>query len=198
MKINELKIRQLWLVLVAFLVAATSITFITLNAQPASAACPALPTDKGTATMTVSVPSNGTYRVWSRLMAPDTTNNSYYLEIDDTTCGVNVGDNAFAANSWTWVDHQNGNTSSKVNVTLTAGNHTLRFVGKEAGVKLVEILDNGATDDDEECQVANGQIWTLSYFSSNSLEHPNCTRRRRRCSRMWKRIEAKFRRMNYE
>ncbi len=47
---------------------------------------------------------------------------------------------------------------------------------KEAGVKLVEILDNGSTDDDEECQVANGQIWTLSYFNSNPLEHPNCTR----------------------
>jgi len=47
---------------------------------------------------------------------------------------------------------------------------------REAGAKLVEILDNGATDDDEECQVANGQIWTLSYFDANRLEHPNCTR----------------------
>lgn len=47
---------------------------------------------------------------------------------------------------------------------------------KEAGVKLVEILDGGNTDDDEECQVANGQIWTLAYFNANPLEHPNCTR----------------------
>jgi hypothetical protein len=47
---------------------------------------------------------------------------------------------------------------------------------REVGVKLVEILDNGATDDDEECQVANGQIWTLNYFDANRLEHPNCTR----------------------
>lgn len=47
---------------------------------------------------------------------------------------------------------------------------------KEAGVKLVEILDNGSTDDDEECQVANGQIWTLNYFNDHTLEHPNCTR----------------------
>lgn len=45
-----------------------------------------------------------------------------------------------------------------------------------AGVSLVEILDNGSTDDDEACQVANGQIWTLAYFSENVLEHPNCTR----------------------
>lgn len=47
---------------------------------------------------------------------------------------------------------------------------------KEAGVKVVEILDNGSTDDDAECQVANGQIWTLNYFNANRLEHPNCTR----------------------
>lgn len=47
---------------------------------------------------------------------------------------------------------------------------------KEAGVKLVEILDNGSTDDDEECKIANGQIWTLKYFNAHRLEHPNCTR----------------------
>ena len=45
-----------------------------------------------------------------------------------------------------------------------------------AGVGLVEILDNGSTDDDVECQEANGQIWTLEYFSEHVLEHPNCTR----------------------
>lgn len=47
---------------------------------------------------------------------------------------------------------------------------------KEAGVTKVEILDNGSTDDDEECKIANGQIWTLKYFNANRLEHPNCTR----------------------
>jgi len=47
---------------------------------------------------------------------------------------------------------------------------------KDAGVGLVEILDNGSTDDDEECKQANGEIWTLEYFSSHTLEHPNCTR----------------------
>lgn len=47
---------------------------------------------------------------------------------------------------------------------------------QEAGVKLVEILDGGNDDDDEECQVANGQIWTLEFFNANRLEHPNCTR----------------------
>jgi len=47
---------------------------------------------------------------------------------------------------------------------------------KANGVHLVEILDNGDTDDDEPCKVANGQIWTIEFFESNRLEHPSCTR----------------------
>lgn len=45
-----------------------------------------------------------------------------------------------------------------------------------AGVQKVLILDNGLADDDEPCQVANGQIWSLMAFRANPLEHPNCTR----------------------
>lgn len=44
------------------------------------------------------------------------------------------------------------------------------------GVDKVIIMDNGADDDDEACKVANGQIWSLSYFEQHVLEHPNCTR----------------------
>uniref|UniRef100_A0A6H1ZD85 Putative portal protein n=1 Tax=viral metagenome TaxID=1070528 RepID=A0A6H1ZD85_9ZZZZ len=47
---------------------------------------------------------------------------------------------------------------------------------RDAGVGLVEILDDGLGDDDEPCIEANGQIWTLEYFAAHSLEHPNCTR----------------------
>ena len=107
----------------------------------AQAACPALPTDNGTVTSTVTVPADGSYRVWSRIMAPNSTDNSYYLEIDNTTCGVNVGDAAtIPANTWTWVDYQGGNSAIKVNVTLSAGTHTVTMIGKEAGVKLDRII----------------------------------------------------------
>jgi len=47
---------------------------------------------------------------------------------------------------------------------------------KSNGVNLVGILDNGDSDDDDECKVADGQVWTIDYFESNRLEHPNCTR----------------------
>jgi hypothetical protein len=45
-----------------------------------------------------------------------------------------------------------------------------------AGVANVLVLDNGASDDDEPCVTANGQIWTLDEADANPIEHPNCTR----------------------
>ena len=47
---------------------------------------------------------------------------------------------------------------------------------KANGIQNVGILDNGDDDDDDECKIANGQVWSLDYFNSNPLEHPNCTR----------------------
>jgi hypothetical protein len=72
-------------------------------------------------------------------MAPDTTANSYLLEIDGNTC-FTVGDSAIAANSWTWVDYQNGSTTNKINATLTAGTHSVKLIGREAGVKVDRVL----------------------------------------------------------
>lgn len=47
---------------------------------------------------------------------------------------------------------------------------------KDNGIALVGVLDNGNDDDDDECKIANGQVWTLAYAQQNPLEHPNCTR----------------------
>ena len=47
---------------------------------------------------------------------------------------------------------------------------------KAAGVQAVEILDGGAADSAPACDLANGQIWTLSLFERNALQHPNCSR----------------------
>lgn len=110
-----------------------------------AAACVPPPTDYGTVTSTVSVASAGSYRVWSRIMAPDTTNNSYQLEIDGNTC-ITVGDNAIPANTWTWVDYQDGAPTTKTNITLSAGSHTFKMIGREASVKLDRILFLNASD----------------------------------------------------
>lgn len=125
-----------------FTVALLFITVFALVSLPskASAACAAQDTSRGTVTSTVTVATAGTYRVWSRILAPDTTNNSYILEIDGSTCGVVVGDSAIPANAWTWVDYQSGTSTNKINVTLTAGTHTITMIGREDNVQLDRVV----------------------------------------------------------
>jgi len=105
-----------------------------------AAACSAPATDYGTVTSTVSISTAGTYRVWSRMMNPDTTNNTYLLEIDGSTCYTVGGSSSVPANTWTWVDYQGGSTSSKINATLSAGNHTFKMIGNAPDVKLDRII----------------------------------------------------------
>ncbi|HSH55676.1 MAG TPA: Ig-like domain-containing protein [Candidatus Limnocylindrales bacterium] len=107
------------------------------NAQTCTTA-PA--TTYGKVTQSVTVGTAGTYRVWSRIKAPTTTHNSYYLQVDGG-CAVNVGDNAaIPANVWTWVSYKDGTTSAFIDVSLTVGTHQLTYTGKEANVQLDRVL----------------------------------------------------------
>lgn len=113
---------------------------LALTPAPArAAACVPPSADYGAATSTVNISTPGTYQIWSNLMAPDATNNSYLLELDGNTC-YTVGDNPIAPNTWTWVDYHNATPSSKIRLNLNAGNHTVKMIGREAGVKLARVL----------------------------------------------------------
>jgi hypothetical protein len=103
------------------------------------AECPVLPTDKGALTLTADFPSDGTYNVWSRIKAPDTTNDSYFLQLDNA-CAVTVADSGVAAGAWTWVNHQDGNAEAKTAMTITAGSHTLKLTGRDTGVSVDVLL----------------------------------------------------------
>lgn len=107
----------------------------------AKAACATFPdTTKGTDTQSINVTSAGTYYIWSRLLAPDTTNNSYYLQIDGG-CAFDVGDSStIPANSWTWVNYQNGTSSSPISASLSAGMHQIVMIGNEPGVGIDRLL----------------------------------------------------------
>jgi len=89
-------------------------------------------TTHSTATSTITVPAAGTYKVWSRIMAPNTTNNSYSLQIDNGSAAV-IGDTAVSANTWVWVARSG-------NVSLSAGSHTLKLTNRENGVKVDKVL----------------------------------------------------------
>lgn len=129
--------RVVLMALPLLLVAGSVLAFVPTRVR--AAACAAPSGDFGTATATIKVETAGTYQIWSNMNVPDTTNNSYLLEVDGNTC-YTVGDGGLTANTWKWVDYQNGNTSSKVRQSFTAGNHTLKMIGREANVKLGRIL----------------------------------------------------------
>jgi hypothetical protein len=126
------------------LIAVLTVTSGLIGAPKASAqtcaTTTAPPATYGSVTQPVSVTTAGSYRVWSRIKVPNTTANSYYLQFDGG-CAINVGDSTgIPANTWTWVNYQAGATANVINVTLTAGSHTLKYTGKEADVQLDRVL----------------------------------------------------------
>lgn len=155
--------------LVAIIIALASVLGLFMATKPASAACAAPTTDYGTATQTINVTNAGTYHVWSRIMAPSSSSNTYLLEVDGGTCYTIGGSSSIAANTWTWVDYQNGTSSSKVDVNLTAGNHTFKLIGNAGGVKLDRLIlltDNG------NCTVSSGATPMPTGTGDNCLVAP--------------------------
>jgi chitodextrinase len=105
---------------------------------PVHAACQLPTNDYGQASTSIATPSSATYRIWTRMMAPDTTNTTYLLEVDGTQCYVVGG--GLPANSWAWVAYQNGSAASTIDLALTKGTHTLRLIGRQPGVKVDRII----------------------------------------------------------
>ncbi|HSX31874.1 MAG TPA: Ig-like domain-containing protein, partial [Candidatus Saccharimonadales bacterium] len=113
--------------------------FALMQGKASAAACAAPGTDYGTATTSANLPSAATYRVWTRINVPDTTNNTYLLEIDGNKC-YTVGGGSIATNSWVWVSHQGGNTSSKIDVALAAGTRPVKLIGNKPNVKIDRLV----------------------------------------------------------
>jgi hypothetical protein len=78
------------------------------------------------------------------MQAPDATHNSINLQVDTSNC-YNVGGGSFTATSWAsnstnWINYTDGNTANKISVTLTAGNHSLKYIGTQAGVMVDKVI----------------------------------------------------------
>jgi hypothetical protein len=112
----------------------------------ALAACSSPATTYGTDTVTYAIPTAGTYRIWTRIQAPDTVNNSYFLQVDGG-CAINVGDASITPGSLVWVDYQDGVASTKITMSLAAGNHTFVLTGREPDV----IVDRVVFASDQNC-----------------------------------------------
>lgn len=109
-----------------------------------AAACPAATSDYGTDTITINVPAQATYTVWTRMKAPDTSHNSINLQVDTTNCYA-VGGGSFTATAWNnstanWINYSDGAASNVISLSLTAGNHTLKYIGTQAGVEVDRVI----------------------------------------------------------
>ena len=111
-----------------------------VNAGPTAPAGCTLPDDRlGTDIIKVTVPTDGTYQLWSRLKPTDSSNTSYTVQVDNG-CPVNVGGSSLAAGEWSWVNSQNGNPTSSTSLSLTAGSHTFILTGSSPGLSIDSIL----------------------------------------------------------
>jgi len=109
-----------------------------------AAACAAPTADLGVDSLSFTAPAAAEYTIWTRMVAPDTQNNTINLEVDGNTC-YNVGGGNFAATSWldtgaNWVNYANGTPSTPIRLQLSQGNHTLKYVGTKAGVQIDRII----------------------------------------------------------
>jgi acid phosphatase len=116
----------------------TSLVTVAPTATPIPPnSCQSLPTTTGRAQTTVSLQA-GTYAVWSRMRSPENAGNSYWLQVDNSTCFL-VG-NSGTITDWTWINYYNGNNSQKVTLNLTTGVHDVKLIGNAPDLDLDKII----------------------------------------------------------
>lgn len=110
-----------------------------------AAAC-ANPNNYGSASWTAAIPESGTYEIWARVLVPDTSNDTFQLEIDGANCWQ-MGGTGITANTWTWINWYNSSMSQLATYTFsTSGNHTVKLVGSATNVQVDKIIFLGTSE----------------------------------------------------
>lgn len=104
----------------------------------------------GYARFNVNIPKSGTYVIWGRVQAPSDAADSFYVSADGGTKDIYDTAEGKWSSAWQWtVVNGRGATGGPNAITprkftLSAGQHSLQFDGREAGSRLDRIL---ITDD---------------------------------------------------
>lgn len=121
--------------LILLIIILSFIFIIKTDKASAQTSCPTLPTNTGKVTLATTTPA-GTYRLWVRMKSADSTNNSFYIQINGG-CGILVGGSSqISSSNWTWVDYKDGNNTSKIDLNLTEGAHNIIITGNGNGVSI--------------------------------------------------------------
>ena len=87
----------------------------------------------GQASVTVTVPEDGTYQLWSRAQ-PSSNGPASYLASIDGSCPITVTGTGLTGGAWSWVP-QGGS-----GIPLTAGSHTIVLTGVTQGLTIASVL----------------------------------------------------------
>jgi len=137
----------LFICLTVLLLSGLVVTPSSKAAAATTDSCSPSGTTYGTDTLSISVPSSATYTIWTRLQIPDSSDNAVLLKVDNTSC-YNVGaSTSLPTASWEWVNYNDGSTSNAISLTLSAGTHTLEYVGTYENVEIDRVLAVPSTDD---------------------------------------------------
>ena len=143
-----------------------------------AAACTLPSTSYGTDSLTANVPSTTTYTLWVNLLAPSSTSNSVLVQVNGNTCFNAGGSSSIPANTWTWVDYQNGSSAQKMQLSLNSGNNTIELIGNEAGVGVSNILllaDASCVPTGSGTNCTTGQPVTVTTTNPSSPSTPAST-----------------------
>ncbi len=148
-KVTALRKTILGYMLVVFATLFLALVGVVHHAPSAHAApCVSPGDDYGMVTSTTSVGTSSTYRLWTRIAAPNSSDNSYRLEVDGTTCYdiggaavptyANGASTRFQAGSANWISTTT--TGDQVDVSLSSGSHTFKLIGMAEGVVIDRLL----------------------------------------------------------
>jgi hypothetical protein len=97
----------------------------------------------GSVSLSFNVAENGNYTAWGRVIAPAAGKSSYFVAMDNGAEGVfDANASATPSSGWVWrkIDLNGGSYS------LTAGDHTIHFRARDAGVKLDRVILSASPD----------------------------------------------------
>jgi hypothetical protein len=102
--------------------------------------------NSGLASWSFSVPTGGNYVVWARVQAPNSSADSFFVHMD--AAAEDIYDVAEGTQGppyqWSRVNGRNGTPTPRTIdpriFSLTAGNHTLHFRGREPGTRLDRLV----------------------------------------------------------
>ena len=104
--------------------------------------------DSGSVTFDVNIPVSGVYSIWSRVLSPDDSRDSFYVSVDGGSEDIYDTAEGTRTNAWQWtvVNGRGGTnftTALAINprtFRLGAGLHSIVFRARESGTGLDQIL----------------------------------------------------------